>query len=561
MSDDQASSQSWGGMFAWLVGFEECVCQRERNRLWEHDLEVNHSYPAVPGFKELPESRGKLPPGPRLRAVPTYQAAEAETMLGDPLLVGTLMQIKLEESVQQMTVALYANGFTMQSISGGKTTNRAWSPFSLVEKCQVKTLQHSAYWAVFKLTVFRAGGHDLCLYFACTGGNAYKERDQWVEKIGYLVSKVTQSLYPTSDLQVQPLPGNEATRTRILAGFLLHGSAMDTCQLVYAELHAYSGGESKMTLYRDAWCDRELSTVALSESTTVSTRSGVYCNVFGIDHHRFCARNADEKDLWLRAVSNVKVKLMFEAPDPTIEEIWIFRQSVQERVALIGNAKDPESKALLLEVTNKPPRSPTGDAMDPAPIEDPTPMMQQSGGSGDVAAGPAGPAGAGPSPESILPGVLREVNAPLEVPAPAVSSSAVEAAEAEATVDVASSEKPPLTKEVECKEEDVAPADGEILPGEGSVATPLPRVRAAGRRRDDATHEAVLQSAALAQVEEPEPEVALESASQEGRSKARLQRRQTIENNLEVSEKALECIAVCSGAQPRALEPRHGFAI
>ena len=23
--------------------------------------------------------------------------------------------------------------------------------------------------------VFRGGGHDLCLYFACTGGNAYKE--------------------------------------------------------------------------------------------------------------------------------------------------------------------------------------------------------------------------------------------------------------------------------------------------------------------------------------------------------------------------------------------------
>lgn len=302
-----------------------------------------------------------------------------------------------------------------------------------------------------------------------------------------------------------------------------------------------------MTLYRDAWCDRELSTVALSESTTVSTRSGVYCNVFGIDHHRFCARNADEKDLWLRAVSNVKVKLMFEAPDPTIEEIWIFRQSVQERVALIGNAKDPESKALLLEVTNKPPRSPTGDAMDPAPIEDPTPMMQASGGSGDVAAGPAGPA------ESILPG-STEVKTPLEAPDPAVSSSAF----AEPTVDVASSAEP---KEVECKEEDVAPADREILPGEGSVATRLPRVRAAGRRRDDATHEAILQSAAMAQVEEPEPEVALESASQEEKSKARLQRRQAIENNLEVSEKALECIAVCTGAQPRALEPRHGFAI
>ena len=26
-----------------------------------------------------------------------------------------------------------------------------------------------------KPQVFRAGGHDLCLYFACTGGNAYKD--------------------------------------------------------------------------------------------------------------------------------------------------------------------------------------------------------------------------------------------------------------------------------------------------------------------------------------------------------------------------------------------------
>jgi len=548
-------------MFAWLVGFEECVCQRDRHRMWEHDLEVNHS-PAVPGFKDPPDTgRGKLPPGPRLRAVPTYQAAEAETMLGDPLMTGTLMQIKLEESVQQMTVALHANGFTMQPVAGGKTMNRAWSPFSLVEKCQVKTLQHSAYWAVFKLTVFRAGGHDLCLYFACTGGNAYKERDLWVEKIGLLVSKVTQSLYPTSDLQVQPLPGNEATRTRILAGFLLHGSAMDTCQLVYAELHAYSGGESKLTLYRDAWCDRELSTVALSESTTVSTRSGVYCNVFGIDHHRFCARNAAEKDLWLRAVSNVKVKLMFEAPDPTIEEIWVFRQSVQERVALLGNEKDdPElNQALLLEVTNKPPRSPSGDAMDPSPIEDPTPAktLEPAGGSGDVAAGP----------EATGTVEVKEVT-PQEGTTPEPQCEAQEATQSDP-------QEPPAADAAATKasepssskaEEDVAAADGEMYPGEGSVATRLPRVRAAGRRREDATHEAVLQSAALAsQVsEEPEPEVALESArSQEGRSKPRFQplKRQALEGNLEVSEKALECIAVCTGAQPRALEPRHGYAI
>ncbi|CAE7517722.1 Caltractin, partial [Symbiodinium pilosum] len=129
----------------------------------------------------------------------------------------------------------------------------------------VKTLQHSAYWAVFKLTVFRAGGHDLCLYFACTGGNAYKERDRWVEKMGTLVSQVTRSLFPPSDIKVQPLPGIESTSTRILAGFLLQGCNMDTCQLVYAELHAYVAGEAKLILYRDEWCDREAETELLED--------------------------------------------------------------------------------------------------------------------------------------------------------------------------------------------------------------------------------------------------------------------------------------------------------
>lgn len=550
-------------MFAWLVGFEECiVCHRDRERLWEHDMEVNSGLPAVPGFQDGPltehgplTGRGKLPPGPRLRAVPTYQAAEAETMLGEPLLVGTLMQIKLEESVQQTQVALFANGFTMQPQQGGKMVNRAWSPFSLVEKCQVKTLQHSAYWAVFKLTVFRAGGHDLCLYFACTGGNAYKERDRWVEKIGTLVSQVTVSLFPVSDIQVQPLPGNEATRTRILAGFLLHGSAMDTCQLVYAELHAYSAGESKLTLYRDAWCDRELSTIGLSESTTVSTRSGVYCNVFGIDHHRFCARNGDEKDLWLRAVSNVKVKLMFEAPDPTIEEIWVFRQSVQERVSLLaGDAEPPSNGALLLEVTNKPPRSPTGDAMDPAPVEDPTPLSKPAlGGSGDVAAGPEADAGAKlkePAPAPTVP-----TSSPVVLHAPALPH--VEGS-------VVGDPVPSIPEEA--PKDDASLQEAELLPGEGSVATRLPRVRAAGRLREDATHEAILQSAALATQAahdlETDPEVATEGGrSAQDSQKLRLPpRRQPIEG-LEVSEKALECIAVCTGAQPRALEPRQNFAI
>ncbi|CAJ1389589.1 unnamed protein product [Effrenium voratum] len=536
-----APSSSLGAMFAWLMGLEQCVCHRERGSLWEHDMEVNESFPAVPGFKDTipgePGSgglRGKLPAGPRLRAVPTFQAAETEAMIGEPQMIGTLMQVKLEESVQQMTVTLYANGFTMQPPGGGEASkiSRAWSPFSLVEKCQVKTLQHSAYWAVFKLTVFRAGVHDLCLYFACTGGNAYKERDRWVEKIGSLVGHVTQSLYPLSSIQVQPLPGNEATSTRILAGFLLHGAAMDTCELVYVELHAYARGESKLTLYRDEWCDRELATLILSEATTVSTRSGVHCNVFGIDHHRFCARNGDEKDLWLRAVSNVKVKLMFEAPDPTAEEIWIFRHAVQERVALLHDGKAQGGKALLLEVTNRPPASPTGDAMDPEPIEEAEVSQEKeakimTGGSGDVAAGP-------------------------EAQRPSQSSRQDPL-------------RPEQSEHTDSQEIPCDAGDGEIMPGEGNVAARLPRVRAAGRLREDAAYEAILHNAPVAREapkELDEPEVAAESGASFAENLARRQplARQTAYEGHELSEKALECIAHCTGAQPASSEPR-GIAI
>ncbi|CAK9066492.1 Caltractin [Durusdinium trenchii] len=107
-------------------------------------------------------------------------------------------------------------------------------------------------------------------------------------------------------------------------------------------------------------------------------------------------------------------------------------------------------------------------------------------------------------------------------------------------------------------QDDASLQEAELLPGEGSVATRLPRVRAAGRLREDATHEAILQSAALATQAahdlETDPEVATEGGrSAQDSQKLRLPpRRQPIEG-LEVSEKALECIAVCTGAQPRAL--------
>merc|ERR1712217_271308 len=95
--------------------------------------------------------------------------------------------------------------------------------------------------------------------------------------------------------------------------------------LIYAELRAYAGREARLSIYSDEWCEYETEGIPLSENSIVSTRKGCFCAAFGVEEHRFCARSVEEKDLWLRAVANIKVKLMFDARDPSAEELNIFR--------------------------------------------------------------------------------------------------------------------------------------------------------------------------------------------------------------------------------------------
>jgi len=324
--------------------------------------------------------RGHLPVGPRERMVPTYATADSEVFHGEPLFSGNILQLTLGESIHEMRLLLYVNGFSLTPASTNihghtgsmpRSMSTAWSPFSLVEKCQVKTMQHSAYWAVFKLTVFRTEGQDRCYYFATTGCNAYKERDRWVLEMVSAIGNVTTSLFPPHAITVEPLLGVSQTSTRIMAGYLLQSGSCDNVSLFYCELHAYSAGEARLAIYHDEWCEQEVSSVHLADNSTVSTRKGVHCTVFGVDHHRFCARTREEKELWLRAVSNIKVKLMFDAPDPTDEELQIFRAAVHERIGELEHKREESGMdPLLSQVPRLPPMSPRGDYWDPDPMED-----------------------------------------------------------------------------------------------------------------------------------------------------------------------------------------------
>lgn len=341
--------------------------------------EILDETPSIPGTVEVLVDnkvlKGALPRGPRDRVVPTYMTSEHVELRGQPVHTGTILQLKLGESIHEMTLALHVNGFRLSPSNADEkgapmALARVWSPFSLVEKCQVKTMQHSAFWAVFKLTVFSTEGSDQMFYFATSGGDAYKERDRWVDEISNAISEVTLSLFPPHAITVRPVPGVQATSTRIMAGYLLQSGQKDNVSLFYCELHAYSGGEARLAIYKDEWCEHEVTSMYLADTSVVSTRKGSYCTVFGVDEHRFCARTREEKDLWLRAVSNIKVKLMFDAPEPTHEELAIFREAVYERIQAISYAEEGKNP-LLTPVVRKPfPMSPRGDLLHPDPIDE-----------------------------------------------------------------------------------------------------------------------------------------------------------------------------------------------
>jgi len=327
---------------------------------------------------------GRLPAGPE-RTVPTFATGQdglkPVVLQGSPLYCDGVLRLCLGDSIHEATMTLHVNGFTVSERGPAapgplpSSLTRLWSPFSLVEKCQVRAKQQDTQWAIFKLTFFRKEGQDASFYFATSGPDAEGRRERWVEQISGAVGNLTLSLFPRFELSVDPVPGRAGTSTRIMAGYLLQGGAADRASLVFCELHAYVGREARLVLYRDEWCEQEVLSIAIRDSSVVSTRKGAYCTVFGVNDQLFCARTEDERELWLRAISNIKVKLMFDAPDPSPEELEVFRCAVSERIGTLPPPLPPGGRVaaeafavaagrhapVLAEVPRRPPAGPHGD--------------------------------------------------------------------------------------------------------------------------------------------------------------------------------------------------------
>mmetsp|Transcript_30063 Transcript_30063/g.65550 ORF Transcript_30063/g.65550 Transcript_30063/m.65550 type:complete len:369 (+) Transcript_30063:99-1205(+) len=346
----------------------EACASTEREDVWVNPecVDVDENL----GFEKTVHTMVKdvFPAGPRTQVVTNYTSVKCLELKESPVHSGRVLFLSPGKPIVDVLVSLHSNGFRISprevSDSVGVGGIYSWSPFFLVEK---NTGSVSSFWAVFKLAALHFRGEE-GFHFAVTGPEAKTSREKWVKLISRLLRQLTVSLFPAHTIAVQPLPGVESTTTRIMAGYLLRCQDNDVAELIYSELHAYLCGEARFINYKDHRCDDEVDMICLTASTVVSTRKGCYCTVFGVDEHLFCARTEEEKDLWLRAVSNIKVKLMFHAPDPTEPDLEVIRASVFQSSALI----EPVSiePPMLPVVPRVPPLSLGGDEQQPEPFDE-----------------------------------------------------------------------------------------------------------------------------------------------------------------------------------------------
>eukprot|EP00438_Fugacium_kawagutii_P035617 Skav231847 [mRNA] locus=scaffold2215:344412:363148:+ [translate_table: standard] len=171
-----------------------------------------------------------------------------------------------------------------------------------------------------------------------------QDRTQFVSRALRLL---TQSLFPSFQLAVFPLPGASWTATRLLAGYMLLYDDQGV-SLVYGELHAHCDNTAGFAAYEDDACKVQVVHLSIDTNTCVSERVGIDCSCFSLGDHHFSTRTCAEKMLWLRAISNVKVKLRHLAATPSPTELRFYRSAVREQINSLPPTGEPDPTPALL---------------------------------------------------------------------------------------------------------------------------------------------------------------------------------------------------------------------
>lgn len=334
---------------AWGV-CKSCTCEEDEVGIFQV-----LRYPAAEAaFDEraLGLNKERLYHAPKIKGFPTYSSAPDQPLLGVPIREGGLWHLSTQDRFEPVTYSLYVNGFSF-STPDGLEASVSLSPFSLVRNCRFQSGACSQLKS-FKVSLL---DHDPCCYFAVRSiceREAEEERSDWVLGISHTILLITDSILP-SHIDCDPLPDIPSTYNRLLAGYLIHRDDAGSISVLFCELHAHRGESARFVLYENEHCHAPIMDIIITESSVCCDIVGINCSCFVIDSHHFASQTPSERKLWLRALSNVKVKIQNRAPEPTLEDIQHFREAIREHIFSIQATQEPRisSDPLLTRCSRK----------------------------------------------------------------------------------------------------------------------------------------------------------------------------------------------------------------
>ena len=317
---------------------------------------------------------------PTPTALVIYESNMSMPLHGEPLRVSRVHYLPNEQEMIPASISLYVNGFTVTlhpNSEGGLESSHSFaiSPFTLVQACRLATpaddmALHAAQGSyVFKVSIFQ---HESVHMFGCTGSSAEPEasgecdgqleRARWVSDIARCIRVVTQSLFPPYSLHTEPTVGVRSTFTRIMATHLLH-CGVGQVGLLFCEIRAHNDGAGTFVAYCNEACATEVMSIDITPKTPVGERVGVDCCCFSLCGETFATRTPQEKTMWLRAVTNIKVKVRCGTPNPTPSDLRHFRSAIREHAeSIMPRSETPrrgwDEGPLLPQAEMSPPPTP-----------------------------------------------------------------------------------------------------------------------------------------------------------------------------------------------------------
>lgn len=260
---------------------------------------------------------------PKVRGFPTYSATSDQPLLG---------------AYEPVSLALHVNGFSFATLEGVEKSV-SLSPVSLVRNCRFQS-GACAQLKSFKISLL---DRDHCCYFAVRSvleREAEAERSEWVLCISHSIFLITGSLLPRFSVTCDPIPGVWQTRLRLMAGHLIHRDNAGSVSVLFCELQAHDGDSAQLVMYENEHCHAPIMEVRIKDTTPCCDMVGINCSCFVVDCHCFAAQTPSERKLWLRTLSNVKVKLLNRAPPPGDEELRIYRKAIGEHILAVKASLD-----------------------------------------------------------------------------------------------------------------------------------------------------------------------------------------------------------------------------